>query len=211
MSSETASVISTNNEIPSSTSYSHLSPLPLAMESVGPQMFTRPRTVTPVTSFAERDTNDASVESLPDFSFPIAVTSGCSLASFSSKRASVGLPSQYPSYPRSGSLSETVMEELQEFDRFLEPSISIMDASSAIDQAPFSRDRLSSLSSSASQRDDLFLLDLASDAPSAIVPSEPNNKILASLPPAPRRRGRHKRSQNHAMDRDFLSQVMKKV
>jgi hypothetical protein len=217
-----------DKETPTTTDHHPLSLLPLALESseVGPEMpassarSQHHRFVTPNASFAERDPNDNSLESHPDVSFPVHFSSGgCSPGQHSwssaSKRASVGLPSLYPGHYRSSSLSETVMEELQDFDElFLELSTSAMDTSRAFEESSYSRNRLSNMSTSESHvRDDLFL-DLGLDAPSAILSDalkEEEESKMEPPTPAPKRRGRHRRSGNHAMDQDFLSQVIKQT
>lgn len=238
-SSETSSSTLTDIKEPSSNRQPPLSRLPLAIESseVGQEMSflaarTQPRLVTPNASFAERDSIENRLEmSFVDYSFPVHTPSGggspgssFSWSSPTSKRASVGLPSQYPGHRSDSSLVETVREELQDFDElFLEQASASVseDASSAFDEVgSFSRMnyRLSSMSISctSSQQDDLFLY-LALDAPAAVLPSkvveeEDEEAKVVEPPTPPPRRGRHRRSRkHHAIDQDFLSQVMKEA
>ena len=168
------------------------------------------RLVTPNASFAERDANDNnSLDSLPDYSFPtFGAASGSSPRQHSPrspslKRASVGLPSQYPGHHRNSSLAETVMEELQDFEELFEQSCY---STSAMDEISYTGDRLPRVDLTSSMRDDLF--DVEDDLSSVVPPSEEEEKMP---PPPPRRKGHHRRARNQAMDQDFFERVMSEI
>lgn len=203
-------------------SVSHLpSIFPLTMEAVEePAMPTlaarsHPLLVTPNASFAEKDSNESSLESLREYASPTMVTWGSSPGqqhtwSPSSKRASVGLPSQYPRHHGRSSLAVTILEELQDFDELFEQSTTSvldMDASIAFGESSYSGNRISSIDLMSSVRDDLFDNFVVTSSA-----SPPENDRQKMPPPPPRRRkGLHRRSMNRAMDQAFFDRVLKEI
>jgi len=193
-------------------------PHPLSMGSHGHAsgpLGPRPqRLVTPNPSFAER-ADSQTMEYFSDSSWPLpqyvpegsasSPQAGCPVSPNYQKRASVGLPSQYPSNSRGNSLVDCVLEELQDFEELFEapPSATLHHRPTVVDGS----------SSMEFVVDETIHKSQSLGAATSIPASFSRHQLLdasSSVSQIPVRR-HHRRSRNQALGSSDFSQVLKQL